>query len=77
MAELIIKKRHARWIEAVAWSPDGQCLVSGCDKERAQVWNVATGKTRVTHVQDGLRQAVWFPDGTRIATTGVDRAVEI
>src|SRR5690349_9257341 len=77
MTRLVIKKQHTRWVSALAWAPDGQRLVSACWRERAQVWDVATGTTLVTHPQDGLRQVVWFPDGRRIATAGVDRTIDL
>jgi dipeptidyl aminopeptidase/acylaminoacyl peptidase len=75
MARLVIKQRHKPWVSAVAWSPDGQQVVSVCE-ERAQVWDVATGKIRVTHPIGGSG-VVWFPDGARIATAGVGWTVDI
>lgn len=76
VAELVIKKQHKPWVYGVAWSPDGWRIVSACAEERAQVWDVASGTTRVTYPQRGLQQVAWFPDGARIASAG-DDAVQI
>jgi len=76
VAQLMIKKRHQPWVYGVAWSPDGQRIVSACAQERAQVWEVSDGKTRVTYLQQGLQQVAWLPDGARIATAG-DNTVQI
>ncbi|KAH7918354.1 WD40 repeat-like protein [Leucogyrophana mollusca] len=35
--------RHMDWVESVAFSPDGTCVVSGSDDKTIQVWNVPTG----------------------------------
>src|SRR5262249_19600254 len=68
--------RHQPWVYGVAWSPDGQRIVSACAQERAQVWTVVDGKTRATYHQPGVQQVAWFPDGARIATAG-DTTVQI
>jgi tetratricopeptide (TPR) repeat protein len=42
--ELLTLKGHSDQIEAVAFSPDGQRIVTGSDDGTAKVWEVATAK---------------------------------
>jgi len=35
--------RHADWVWAVAFSPDGRCVATGSKDQTARVWNAATG----------------------------------
>ncbi|GJE99615.1 WD40 repeat domain-containing protein [Phanerochaete sordida] len=61
---------HTEEIYRVAFSPDGQHIVSGAKDKLALVWNVKTGE--VVHRLEGHEQHIYYtaysPDGTQIAT---------
>lgn len=63
----------------VAWSPDGRFLVSGPDAKSEEVWEVATGRTRVTYrgQRDEIDAVAWSPDGKQIASGSWDTTVQI
>jgi WD40 repeat protein len=39
--------KHTDSVRSVAFSPDGQCIVSGSDDRTICVWNATTGETVV------------------------------
>lgn len=69
MAGLVIKKRHVPWVGAIAWSPDGQRVVS-CSYVWVQVWEAMIGTTLLTYRNqlDNRGPVAWSPDGTHIAS---------
>jgi WD40 repeat protein len=34
---------HTNWVRSVAFSPDGQHIVSGSEDQTVRVWNISTG----------------------------------
>jgi WD40 repeat protein/serine/threonine protein kinase/tetratricopeptide (TPR) repeat protein len=70
---------HTHVIWDVAFSPDGERLVSTSADQTARVWDVKTGRQRVCfrgHRQE-VMQARFSPDGRSIATTSVDETVKV
>ncbi|GJF00346.1 WD40 repeat domain-containing protein [Phanerochaete sordida] len=65
---------HTDTIKEIAFSPDGQHVVSGADDKLALVWDVKTGD--IVHRLEGHEMPVWYavfsPDGTQIATRSND-----
>ena len=56
---------------ALTFSPDGTLLVSGSEKRKAIVWDVATGKAKfvIEHVGANTISSISFsPDGTTLAS---------
>lgn len=63
-AEILTLNGHSGWIQAVAFSPDGQILASGSCDNTAKLWNVITGKEIITRSANNWVQSLAFsPDG--------------
>lgn len=74
---------------SVAWSPDSQRIASSRNDGTVQVWDALTGEDDLTyrgHVtpDDAYRASegydttvAWSPDGTRIASAGIDGNIQI
>ena len=62
---------HTDKIHMVAWSPDGNTIVSSSEDETIRVWNTQSGQTLVTLRGNSLQaQALaWSPDSRSIAAT--------
>ncbi len=72
---------HPPAVLAVAFSPDGQTIVTGGVDSAARLWDTATGKPRgrlLTHPRGAVVTAVAFrPDGKAIVTAGGDRTARL
>ncbi len=65
-----------RAVTAIAFTPDGQFLISGAEDGTIYVWNVRTGalvREFVGHA-DRITQIVMSADGKRVLTSSADRA---
>ncbi len=74
------RKRKAflktRSVSAVAWSPDAKRLAVATDRERVEIWEIASGRLLQRHA--GLAFALdWSPDGSRLARGGDDGRIRI
>jgi WD40 repeat protein len=71
---------HQRWVSSVAFSPDGQRIVSGGGDGSIRLWETATGKPigEAFLVPQGNVDSVAFsPDGRRIVSGGEDGYVRL
>jgi WD40 repeat protein len=66
-------------VEALAFSPDGRYLATGCRDSLCQIWNVARGTLhRSLKAHTGPITSVAFrPDGKRLVTASSDRTIRV
>jgi WD40 repeat protein len=71
--------RHSGGIEALAYSPDGERVLSGGDDGTAKVWDERSGELRLTLAGHAgqIQDVAYTPDGRRIATAGWDKTIRI
>jgi WD40 repeat protein/serine/threonine protein kinase len=70
---------HAGSVNSVAFSPDGQRLVSGSDDNTIKLWDSVTGKELLSlkgHTL-GVWSVAFSPDGRRLASGSDDQTVRI
>lgn len=67
---------HASYVADLAFSPDGQLLVSVSDDGTAKVWNWRTGEEiKRLEFANGVYSVRFSPDGQTLAIGGVDETI--
>ncbi len=79
LKHMITYSGHSAWVQAVAFSPDGQILASGSNDQTIKLWNVETGQCLKTlRGHTSLVQAVAFSsDGNILASGSNDQTVRL
>jgi len=74
---LVTQTGHSTFINAAAFSPDGQFALTGSGDKTACLWHVATGRElrRLEGHSDVVYAVAFSPDGQRAATGSKDRTV--
>jgi WD40 repeat protein len=76
-----VRFRHGRPVNAIAYSPDGRTLISGCDDHLVRLWDAASGKELRRFRGHSYRVvAVAFsPDGKAVASAapGGDQTIRL
>jgi WD40 repeat protein len=73
--EFFTLQGHAGYVMSVAFSSDGNRIVTGSSDNTAKVWDTATGQELLTlkgHTGDAVRSVAFSPDGERIVTGSDD-----
>jgi WD40 repeat protein len=73
--ELCTSLRHPGVVPSLAFSPDGQCLVTGnYGDERLRIWDLATARVlkEIRGPGGSVRFVTLHPDGSRLAVTAFD-----
>src|SRR6266481_2793005 len=71
---------HADGVRSVAFSRDGQHIVSGSDDRTIRVWNAMTGETAAgpfTGHAHGVRSVAISRDGHHIVSGSDDRTIRV
>jgi len=63
---------HPGLVLALAFSPDGKWILTGCVDKRARLWDAATGRLRAKPLEhaEHVHAAAFSPDGGRFLTGG-------
>jgi Tol biopolymer transport system component len=61
----------------LAWSPDGQTIVSADDKGTVQFWSVSEKKSLFTQPYNSLTALAWSPDSTRLVLANFQGEVQV
>ncbi len=67
---------HADGVTAVAFSPDGARLLTGCYDHTARLWDTATGETIAT-LKGPVTAVAFSPDGARVLTGSEDKTARL
>jgi len=77
--ELRTLEGHTKWVESVAFSPDGKLLASGSGDNMIKLWDVATGQELRTlrgHT-DPVWSVAFSPDGKLLASGSGDETLMV
>jgi WD40 repeat protein len=65
-------------VAALAYSPDGQTLLSADDQGQVISWDASSGKQkRVWQLRGGIHDIAYAPDGRHVATANANGTVYI
>src|SRR5258708_5489747 len=70
---------HSDYVDAVAWSPNGQFIASGSWDGTAQVWDARTGALLTTYRghKNAVSALAWSPNGQFIASGSWDGTAQV
>jgi WD40 repeat protein len=72
-------QEHMGSVASLAFSPNGETVVSGAGDQTVKLWDVETGRERATLLghTDRVMAAAFSPDGTLLVTGGLDHTVRL
>lgn len=71
-----VVKEHRNWVRSLAFTPDGEVVVSGSNDRAVVLWRVQTLEKIDSFVSGGSLVAI-TPQGDHLATVGLDHSLEI
>ena len=77
--ELAVLIGHKSEVNYLAFSPDGNRIVSGSEDNTARVWSAETGRELacLTGHESGVNSVAFSPDGNRIVSGSEDNTVRV
>lgn len=74
-----LRLRHAREINAVAFSPDGQRLATASSDGTIKIWDLGNGHELLAYTghTDKVRSLAWSNDGASIVSAGMEKNIKI
>jgi WD40 repeat protein len=75
----VVQRGHPSWVNAVAYSPDGEQFATGCNDGVIRLWHSSDYRLLRTlegH-QDGVRSVAFDPSGQRLASGSDDQTVRL
>jgi WD40 repeat protein len=77
--EMRTLRGHEHIVSAIAVSPDGKTLASGCVDNTVKLWDMGSGENLVT--LKGHGDAIWSvafsPDGKTLASASADKTIKL
>jgi WD40 repeat protein len=70
---------HTRWVQSVAFSPDGKTLASGSEDQTVKLWNICTGQCVQTlqgHTH-WVQSVAFSRDGKTLASGSWDGTIKL
>jgi WD40 repeat protein len=75
--ELFVYQGAGTIISLLAWSPDGQKIVSADDGGTVQIWRVGQKDSIFTGVYDSVSALAWSPDSSRLVLGNLQDEVQV
>src|SRR5205823_8341995 len=76
--EVLTLGKHPKWVNSVAYSPDGKRLASGSTDGTIKVWEADTGQeTLAFHHPDVIMKVAFSPDRRLLAAAASNRIVKV
>ena len=76
---LVRQRKAAGEVETLAWSPDGQLIVTGGrGAHETQIWDVSSGTIlAATECEEKVSSLAWSPDGNSFASGGAKGTIKL
>jgi uncharacterized protein with WD repeat len=69
---------HKRSVDSVAWSPDGQTIVSSSEDANIKLWSkTGTLISTLTEHESTVNSVAWSPDGQTLASASNDNTIKL